>query len=468
MQYVDNAVDTAATPQTLDGLRSRLVGTIAEPHDPAYEQLVSAWNLAVEMRPAAVVAVRNSADVAETVAFARQAGMTVGVQATGHGAVSSLAGHLLIVTRDLDEVTVHPAESWARAGAGVKWKAVIEAAAPHGLAPLNGSSSDVGVVGYTTGGGVGPMARTFGLASDRVRAFEVVTGDGVLRRVTPDRHQDLFFALRGGKGAGGIITAVEFDLLPVPTFYGGALYFDGADIPAVIDRWRSWSAELPEAATTSFVILQLPDAPGFPPPLAGRMSIGIRFLYVGDDAEGARLLEGMRSVAPVILDDVAVKPYAAIDSVHADPVDPMPVVDKGMLLADLSDETVRRLLEVAGPASDSPQIMLEIRQLGGVYAREAQHPSAFDHRAAKYSLLTVGVAMDPRVRPHGEQLFAALADWDFGGVWPNFAPPHDKASARRAYDAETLARLADVAERYDPDHVLAAGSFARSALKLVA
>ena len=436
-------------------------GAVAVAETPSTARSSTAWNLAVEMRPTAVVAVRNSADVAETVAFARE-------ERHDRRRAGDRARRRLVPRRSpadrhasLDEVTVHPEESWARVGAGVKWKSVIEAAAPHGLAPLNGSSSDVGVVGYTTGGGVGPMARTFGLAADRVRAFEVVTGDGMLRRVTPGRHQDLFFALRGGKGAGGIITAVEFDLLPLPTFYGGALYFDGADIPAVIDRWRSWSADLPEAATTSFVILQLPDAPGFPPPLAGRMSIGIRFLWVGEDAEGARLLEGMRSVAPVILDDVAVKPYAAIDSVHADPVDPMPVADKGMLLADLSDEPVRRLLEVAGPGSGSPQIMLEVRQLGGAYAREAEHPSAFDHRAAKYSLLAVGVAMDPRVRPHGDALFAALADWDFGGVWPNFAPPYDKATARRAYGADTLRRLADVSERYDPDRVLAAGSFAR-------
>ncbi len=220
MQYTDTVVSAhtvnpgAAQPVTFDDLRSRITGTLAEPHDTAYQELVSAWNLAVEMRPTAVVAVRSASDVVAAVSFAREHGMTVGVQATGHGAVSSLAGHLLIVTRGLDEVTVHPEESWVRAGAGVKWKGVIEAAAPHGLAPLNGSSSDVGVVGYTTGGGVGPMARTFGLASDRVRAFEVVTGDGVLRRVTPDRHPDLFFALRGGKGAGGIITAVEFDLLP--------------------------------------------------------------------------------------------------------------------------------------------------------------------------------------------------------------------------------------------------------------
>jgi FAD/FMN-containing dehydrogenase len=363
---------------------------------------------------------------------------------------------------------MHAEEGWVRAGAGVKWTRIIEAAAPHGLAPLNGSSSDVGVVGYTTGGGVGPMSRTFGLASDRVRAFEVVTGDGVLRTVTSDRHPDLFFALRGGKGAGGIITAVEFDLVAVPTFYGGALYFDGADIPAVIDRWRTWSATLPETATTSFVILQLPDAPGFPPPLAGRMSIGIRFLWVGDDAEGARLLEGMRSVAPVILDDVAVKPYTAVDSVHADPVDPMPAFDNGMLLTELSDQTVQRLLEAAGPGSGSPQIMLEIRQLGGAYSRPAQHPSAFDHRSANYSLLVVGIAMDPRVQPHADQLFAAMSEWDTGGVWPNFAAPHDKATARRAYSAQTLDRLADVSDRYDPDGVLAAGSFARRSVILAA
>lgn len=449
-------------PAPLDELQARVAGTVAHPHEPLYEQLVTPWNLAVEMRPAAVVAVRSAADVCETVAFARRHGLTVGVQATGHGAVGSLAGHLLVVTRELDEVTVHAEGRWARVGAGVKWLRVIEEAARHGLAPLNGSSSDVGVVGYTTGGGVGPMSRTFGLAADRVRAFEVVTGDGELRRVTPELHPDLFFALRGGKGVGGIVTAVEFDLLELSTFYGGAIYFDGADAPAVIERWRRWSQGLPEQATTSFVILQLPDAPGFPPPLAGRMSIGVRFLWVGDEADGARLLDEMRAVAPVLLDDAAVKPYTAVDSVHADPVDPMPVIDPAMLLTEFPDEAVARFLDRVGPGSGSPQIMVEVRQLGGAYAREARHPSAFVHRAAGFSVLVVGMAPDPRVRPHAHELFAALGDWDTGGIWPNFGPPHDASTARRAYDAPTLARLADVAKRYDPDRVLAAADFARA------
>ena len=446
----------------LDELRAVVTGVVATPGEPAYAELVTPWNVAVEMQPAAVVAVRTAEDVAAAVAFARRNGMTVGVQATGHGAISSLAGHLLIVTRELDEVTVHASERWARVGAGVKWIRVIEAAAPHGLAPLNGSSSDVGVVGYTTGGGVGPMARTFGLAADRVRAFEVVTGDGVLRRVTPTLHPDLFFALRGGKGVGGIVTAVEFDLLPLPTFYGGALYFDGADIPSVIERWRYWSAGLPEQATTSFVILQLPGGPEFPPFLAGRMSIGVRFLWVGDAAEGEKLLAPMRDVAPMLFDDVAVKPYAAIDSVHADPVDPMPVIDRGMLLTGFSDAAVERFLALAGPGSDSPQVVVEVRQAGGALGRAAAHENAFDHGAAAYSVLTVGIAFDPRVGPHSDALFEALSDWDTGGCWPNFAPPHDAGSAKRAYSPETLARLAAVADRYDPDGVLAAGAFARA------
>src|SRR5215510_14199089 len=210
------ALDRAMMRQqeSIQELRTRLTGEVHTPDDEQYAALSTPWLLAVPMQPTAVVAVRTAEDVVATVCFAREYGYTVGVQATGHGANSSYAGHLLVVTKGLDEVTVHP-EGWARVGAGVKWLPVIEAAARYGLAPLNGSSSDVGVVGYTTGGGVGPMTRTFGLAADKVRAFDVVTGDGVLRRASATENPDLFFALRGGKGAVGIVTAVEFDLIPM-------------------------------------------------------------------------------------------------------------------------------------------------------------------------------------------------------------------------------------------------------------
>ena len=440
-------------------LRGSLTGSVHTPDDPEYAVLSSPWKLADPMLPAAVVAVRTAEDVAATVRFAREHGCSVGVQATGHGAESSLAGHLLVVTKGLDEVAVHP-EGWARVGAGVKWLPVIEAAAPYGLAPLNGSTSDVGVVGYTTGGGVGPLARTYGLAADRVRAFEVVTGDGEMRRVTPDEHPDLFFALRGGKGTVAIVTAVEFDMVHLPTFYGGAVYFDAADAAAVIGRWREWSSVLPELGTTSFALFQLPDLPGVPPPLAGRMTLGVRFAWTGDADEGERLLDEIRAVAPVVLDDAAVKPYTAIDSVHADPLDPMPVIDPAILLDDFTEEAAERLLAMTGHDSGSPQVMVEVRQLGGAYARGATHPDAFCHRSARYSLMAVGMADSP-AREHSQQLFAALAEWDTGGIWPNFGPAHDERSARRAYDEETLQRLVEIASAYDPDGVLQVGSYTR-------
>jgi hypothetical protein len=448
-----------------DALRAELTGSLHTPGEPEYDALVSPWNLAVPMRPAAVVAVRTAEDVVAAVRFAGAHGFTAGVQATGHGAERSLAGHLLVLTRGLDEVTVHP-EGWARVGSGVKWSALVPAAAAYGLAGVNGSTTDVSIVGYTTGGGVGPLARTYGINADRVRAFEVVTGDGVFRRVTATEYPDLFFALRGGKGAAGIVTAMEFDLVRMPEFYGGAIYFDAEDAAEVIDRWRGWADDLPELGTTSFAIFQLPPLPEIPPQLAGRMSLGIRFLWTGEPSEGARLLNQIREVAPVILDDARLRPYTEIDSVHADPVDPMPVVDPAILLNAFPAEAAARLLAVAGHGSGSPQVIVEVRHLGGAYAREGTHPSAFSHRAARFSVLTVGMAMDEAMAgaalAHADQVFRALGDWDTGGVWPNFGIPHDAVSARRSYDERTLARLREVVDTYDPQGVLQAGAYTRA------
>jgi hypothetical protein len=450
---------------SFDSLRAELTGSLHTPDEPEYDALVSPWNLAVAMRPAAVVAVATAEDVAATVRFAGRHGFTAGVQATGHGAERSLAGHLLVVTRGLDEVTVHP-EGWARVGAGVKWAKLVAAATPFGLAGINGSTTDVSIVGYTTGGGVGPLARTYGINADRVRAFEVVTGDGVFRRVTPTEYPDLYFALRGGKGAAGIVTALEFDLIHMPEFYGGAVYFDAIDAAAVIDRWRGWSDSLPEQATTSVVLFQLPPLPEIPPPLAGRMTLGVRFVWTGEPDEGARLLDQIRAVAQVILDDARLRPYAEIDAVHADPVEPMPVVDPAILLNGFPAEAAERLLAVAGYGSGSPQVLVEVRHLGGAYAREGAHPSAFSHRAARFSVLTVAVAADEDMAAgalaHSDQVFAALADWDTGGVWPNFGIPHDAVSARRSYDVPTLARLREVVATYDPQGVLQAGAYTRA------
>jgi FAD/FMN-containing dehydrogenase len=445
-------VTTTAAP--LDLLADQLDGELALPGTDRYAELAMPWNVSVPVAPAAVVAATSARDVAVAVRAATAAGLRVAVQATGHGALATGGDVLLVVTRGLDECVVHP-EGWARVGAGVKWQRVLDACLPHGLAPLSGSSLDVGVVGYTTGGGLGPMARTYGLASDAVRAFEVVTGDGVLRRVTPDVEPDLFWALRGGKGSVGIVTAVEIDLFRVADPYAGALYFDGSDTGTVLHAWRTWAATLPESVTTSLAVLQLPPMPGVPPVLAGRMTVAVRFLHVGDAETGAALLAPMRAAAPVLLDGVGVLPLAAIDMVHSDPVDPMPSYERGFLLRELPAEAADAFVAAAGPGSSSSLIVLELRHLGGAFARGGTHPSAFCHRDQQFALLAVGIGVPPLVdaaQASAAAVTDALAPWCDGKTMPNFT------AGPSAYDAPTLARLIAVAEHYDPHHVLTDGA----------
>jgi anti-anti-sigma factor len=331
----------------LQELASSLRGELALPGSPTYAALTSPFNASVVQRPLAVAAVADAYDVAQVVRAANRHGLRVAVQCTGHGAEATLEDVLLVHTGALAECVVHP-EGWARVGAGVRWRAVIDAAAPLGLTPLAGSASGVGVVGYTTGGGLGPLARTFGAASDRVRALDVVTGGGRLLRATPTEHRDLFWALRGGKGAAGVVTAIEFDLVPLTHVYGGALHFDGADAARVLHLWRTWAPALPETATTSIAVRQLPPLPHVPAPLAGRMTVAVRLASTAPQDEAAALLDPLRAVASPVFGGTGLLPVTELDVIHSDPPQPVPVQDRAVLLRELTAQTVDALLAVAG------------------------------------------------------------------------------------------------------------------------
>jgi hypothetical protein len=253
----------------------------------------------------------------------------------------------------------------------------------------------------------------------------------------------------------GIVTAIELDLVALPRFYGGAVYFDGADARTVLETWRTWCADLPEQATTSAAVLQLPPLPGVPPPLAGRTTVAVRFAFTGDPAEGERLLAPLRAAAPSVLDGVGVLPYSAVDAVHADPVDPMPVVESATLLRELPAEALELVLAATGPDARSPQVVVELRQLGGAGARPGRYDSAVCHREAAFGLLVVGVPTDPWPQAHGRQLVASLAPWAAGRL-PNFTSTDDPAEFARCYTPEVLDRLRRAAAAYDPQARIAA------------
>jgi FAD/FMN-containing dehydrogenase len=297
------------------------------------------------------------------------------------------------------------------------------------------------------------MARTYGLASDRVTAFEVVTGDGQLRRATPDQEPELFFGLRGGKGALGVVTAVEFDLVVQPRFYGGALWFAAEHAAEALAAWREWSAGLPGAGTTSFAVRNLPARPGVPEPLAGRTTLAVRFLWTGDEASGAAAVAPVRAAAPVLLDGVRELPYAAVDAVHTDPVDPLPASEASAPLTAFPKEAAAALLDLA--LDGSPQAVVEVRQLGGATARASVRASAYSSRDAAYSFFCVGAAGTPGLQDHTAQLLKALDAWTGGPALPNYAGSPTPLAG--CFDAPTLTRLRTALRHYDPDEVMAVG-----------
>lgn len=447
----------------LDSLRRALSGSLHEPGDPRYTELAAPWNTAVTTNPAAVVAAANARDVVEAVNFAAANAMPVTVQATGHGIATDMAGALLVHTRALDECVVEVSGNGggtARTGAGTVWNTVLSACDGPGLAPLCGSSPGVSVAGYTSGGGIGPMARTFGAASDKVVSLDVVTGDGVLRHVTADSEPDLFWGLRGGKGSLGIITALEFGLLPLPRIYAGALYFGTADVEKVLRAWAQWCPTLPLAATTSIALMQLPPMPGVPEPLAGKFTVAVRYVFTGNADDGASWLAPMRSAGVPLMDAVGLMPSSMIGLVHSDPEDALPAAEGSTLLTDFSTAATDALLEVAGPDSSSPQLMVEIRQLGGVLGKEPEVPSAVCHREAGFSLYTVGVAAPPElpgIVEHSAGLQQHMSPWAYGGTLSNFSAGTGRAGFAASYTAPVLDRLSALAGQFDPEHVFRLG-----------
>ncbi|MGI5521743.1 FAD-binding oxidoreductase [Micromonospora sp. CA-259024] len=441
-----------------DELGAEVTGTVFLPGDAGYEGECAAYNLAHPHRPAVVVGAVAAADVQAAVRFAARRRLPVAVLATGHGTPMASDGAVLIATRRMDAVTIDEANRVARVEAGTRWEQVVAAAAPFGLAPLNGASPTVGVVGYTLGGGLGPLGRAYGYASDRVRAIDLVTADGELRQVTPSSEPDLFWALRGGKGNFGVVTAIEFDLVPLPHFYGGGLFFPGEYATQVLNAWREWVATVPDEMTSSVALLRLPPLPEVPEPLRGRLTVHVRIAYAGTAADAEPLVEPLRAAAPSIIDTVAEMPYAAVGSIHADPPAPIPVYDRSALLREFPAEAVDAIVELAGSGADCPLVLVEIRHLGGALARPGGSPSAIDHHQLPFLFYTVAIAGPDQadaVDTYAAKLLQNLAPWDSGRRFVNFLTATDATAegVRGAYTTATYERLRAVKASYDPENL---------------
>lgn len=381
-------------------LEKNVSGPVLTPDDAGYAEETATFNRTLSHRPAVVVGATGPADVQAAVRYAARHDLAVAVNATGHGAVVSADGTLMITTRRMSTMAVDAVGRRARVGAGVRWNRFTPAAAEYGLAAITGSSPQVGAVGFTLGGGLSPvLGRSRGFGADHVRAFDLVTADGTLRRVDAGREPDLFWAARGGKGNFGVVTAMDFDLFPVTRLYGGGLYFAGEDAPAVLTAWREWAPGLPESLSTSFCLLRLPDLPVIPEPMRGRLTLHVRVAYLGRAEDGERLVAPLRAAAPAFIDTLGEMPYTEIATIHNDPAEPGMGVDRSGLLREFPQAALDELLALAGPdAPAGDQLMMtEIRLLGGALARPPAVRNAVGNREdAAYGLFVASlVAPDP-------------------------------------------------------------------------
>ena len=434
----------------------RIGSLVVGPSDANWDEARRPWNFAHDQRPAFVAFPETAEDVVAIVDHARRNGVRIAPQGTGHnaGPLGDLHDAILVSTSRMKGVEIDVEGRSARVAAGTLWLEVSEPASEHGLAPMAGSSPDVGVVGYCLGGGVGWLARKHGLAANHVLAIELVTADGRLRRVDHDNDPDLFWALRGGGGSFGIVTAMEIRLHELPELYAGAMWWPWERASEVMHAWREWTLSVPDEVTSSARIMQLPPIPEIPEVLRGRSFETIDAAIIGGRTFGAGIVQPLRDLGPEI-DTFDVAPPIALARLHGDPEEPMPALTEHRLLAELPAEAVDAFVAIAGPDSGSRLTMAEIRHLGGALREIRPGHGALASVEAGYLLFGGGLAATPEMVAGLRQALppfkAALAEWDAGRGYLNFE--ETSVGSRSFFDEVTHRHLRRIKAEVDPGDV---------------
>jgi hypothetical protein len=434
-------------------LQSRIHGQVVTDGAEAWDASRTNFNLLVDQRPAAVVRVANADDVAETVRYAAQRGLRIAPQSTGHNAapIDGLEDALLLRTDALQEVTIDVAARRARVGSGVRWAQVADPASEAGLAPLAGSSRTVGITGYSLGGGMGWLARKHGLQTNALTAVELVTADGELRRIDHDNETDLFWAIRGGGGNYGVVTALEFELFETPEVYAGAYFFPYERAAEVMHAWHELvSAGIPEEITTVARVYNFPPIPELPELIRGKSFTVVQAAYLGSERDGSELLRPIAELGPDMNTFGMVEP-AALGHLAMDPEDPVPYVSAARMVEHPTPATIDAFLGAAGPGSGSQLVSVELRSMGGALARRAPGAGARATLAGDYAMFAIGAVMAPEARDailgQAERVAEALTPWDAGLRYANFE--EKSADARLFYDEDTFRLLRALRTEWD-------------------
>jgi FAD/FMN-containing dehydrogenase len=419
-----------------------------------YEANRGAFNVLLSQDPAGIVMPRDARDVAEAIAYAKAEGLRIGAQRTGHSAepLGDLSGTLLLRTAAMSQVSIDADRRIARVGSGALWGDLVPQASDMGFAAAHGSSPTVGIVGYSLGGGVGWYGRKHGLQCNLVTAIELVDAEGNERRVDADNDPELFWAMRGAAGDFGIVTALEFELLPVHEVFAGALFFPVERMSEVFGAWHAFTATAPAEVTSVARIMNFPPIPEIPEPMRGNSFAIVEAVALLGEAEATEVLAPLRDLGPA-MDSFAVQPPAGISGLHMDPPDPAPYAAYGMLLNELPGEAIDAFVGSVGPDSGTHLLSVEIRHDGGAMALSGPGHGAMDCLPGEFLMFGVNVVPDLSAMAPTKAWLGGMEDamkpWD-AGRYLNFSDEAEDIAV--AYPRATVTRLRAAKSKYDPEN----------------
>ena len=443
---------------TLDELRSRVHGDVIGTEDEAYEEARHVYNAMIDRRPAMIVRAANVGDVIAAVNLARENGLDLAVRGGGHSVpgFGTCDGGVVIDLSRMRGVRVDPASATARAEGGATWGDFNAATYPFGLATTGGIISTTGVAGLTLGGGIGYLARGFGLSLDNLISADVVAADGRQLTASEDENADLFWALRGGGGNFGVVTALEFRVHPLENIYGGPMFYELADAGDVLRFYREFIADAPEQFG-GFPAWQIaPPLPFIPEDRHGDTFLAFVACWAGPIDEGENVLKPFHDVAPVVAEHVGEMPYPALNSAFDALVPPgLQHYWKANFVKELTDDAIRAHLQ-HGPNVPAVNSTVHIYPINGACHRVAPDATAFAYRDASFATVIAGMWPDPADNDANTKwvrdYYGATAPLSEEGGYINFMAGDDqkriKANYRGNYD-----RLVEVKRAYDPDNL---------------
>lgn len=432
--------------QSIDALE--LDGEVLHPGDDGYDDARAVWNAMVDRRPAVIARCASTADVVAALRFGRARELEIGVRCGGHSIIGHAVpeGGLMIDLTPMGGVRVDPSARRAWVQGGALLGALDRAAQEHGLATTAGNVSHTGAGGLTLLGGMGWLARQYGMSCDNVESYELVTADGEVLRVTETERPDLFWGLKGGGGNFGIVTEFEFRLHPIDSrALVVELFFEAASAQEPMRRWRDLLPSAPREAT--LVAWTGPDD--------GRHLARVGYVWVGDPAEGRELLPALRGDQSPVVERVRDMSYLELQTMADDTVEEHGYRRywKGHYLRTIDDDAIRAFLG----AEDSPYLPgAEMQAYGGAIADVPDDAAAFSHRATLGEVVIAAKWTDPAQdaqRMEAARAYSRALEPFASGGYIHTVDEDGQAGTRRAYSAEKLARLTALKDRYDPENV---------------